>query len=307
MAEAYAPYDRDQRTFGAQQTRLIDDLGRTDLDAQVVTYLQDAMRYFQRKPFFFSERDNTEVPHWQANTLYPQGACIQQEAGEDRLNYVFCALSKGANKSGVTPPRHWPDTIFVPPPGSGMFPPPPEQPGVIKDNEVVWGNIGIFQPYLYTQLSTVYNINQYIPPLDYVAPYQLQLTTANLRLLLQKISFEELSQYDVIRPAPITAYPRFWAYYQQQIYLWVYPAGFYPITLNYNAAPPIAQSAEESNFWTTQGERLIRKYAQAAISREVLYDQAAAQLAMAAVGEELSQLKTQQVSQQGYTIPPGSW
>jgi len=309
MAEAFATYERDQRTFGAQQARLLDDLNRPDLEANVVTYLQDAMRYFQRKPFFFSETDNTSVPHWRPRTMYPQGACIQQVADENRLNYVYCALSSGIQQSGVVPPERWPSTIFTTPPGSGVFPPPPVnfELGVLRDGDVIWANIGLFQPMLFTNLSTVYNVNQVIPPIDWIAPYQIQITTANLRLLLEKISFDQLSQYDVVRPAPISAYPRMWAFWQGQIYLWVYPNGFYPITLNYYTGPAVATEANESNFWTTQGERLIRKYAQAAISREVLYDQDAAQQAMAAVGEELSQLKAQVVSQQGYAIPAGDW
>lgn len=305
MAEAFNPEDRDQRTFGAQQARLINDLNRPDLDDVVTDYLQDAMRYFQRKPFFFTETDNTRTPRWRPEVCYPQGATIKQDVCG--FSYVYVAVSEGIKRSGDGSPL-WTTDLFTTPPGSGVLPPPPlDTPGVVKDGGVVWANVALWQPGLWTNLSTVYNINQYVPPIDYVAPYQVQLTTANLRLILGKISFGELSSYDVIRPAPISAYPRMWAWWQQQIYLWVYPNGFYPFTLSYYTGPPVVVDADDSNYWTTQAERLVRKYAQAAISREVLYDQQAAQLAMAAVGEELSQLKSQVVSQNGYAIPAGDW
>lgn len=305
MAESYTSLQTDTRNFGAQQARLLDDLNRPDFSAIVTEYLQDAMRIFQRKAFFFNEADNTLVPAYAATTYYPQGACIQQVVSG--TNYVFCALQTGVGLSGASPPV-WPSTVFTVPSGSGVFPPPTlPYAGAVQDNTVVWANIGAYQTGLFTNLSTVYNINQYVPPLDYVAPYQVQITTANLRLILQKISFGELSSYDVIRPAPISAYPRFWAYFQQQIYFWVYPNGFYPITLNYYTAPQIATLPTDVNFWTTTAERLIRKYAQASIQREVLGDVDAAMACTTAVEEELAALKSQAVAQQGYTIPAGDW
>jgi hypothetical protein len=62
MAESFLPQQQDTRTFGAQQTRLLDDLNRPDLASEVIDYLQDAMRYFSRTAFFFTEIDNTVVP-----------------------------------------------------------------------------------------------------------------------------------------------------------------------------------------------------------------------------------------------------
>jgi len=306
MPQSYLPQQADTRTFGGMCTRLLNDLNRPDLGDVVQDYLLDAIRYFQRQAFFFSECDNTEVPPWQAGTKYPFGSCVQVVNG-DGYTDVMCAVSPGIRQSGPTPP-FWPLDLYQPLPGSVYYEPPLlDEPGVVADGGVVWGNIGEYQPGFHTQLSTVPNANQYTPPVDYVAPYQVQLTTANLRLRLEHISFIELSDYDVIRPAPIAAYPRFWAYWQQQIYFWVYPSGFFPVTLNYFCGPHLVQKATDSNYWTTQGERLIRKYAQAAISREVLYDQEAAQLAMAAASEELGHLKAQAVGQQGYKIPAWDW
>lgn len=305
MAQSYLPYRADTRTFAAMQARLIDDLNRPDLASVAVDYLQDAMRYFQRMAFFFSETDNTQVPPWAASTMYPIGSTIYQRVGDDV--FAFVAMSENVQESGtVTPP--FTDEIYNQGPGSAFYQPPsPLDEGITVDNDVLWANIGFYQPGYHTQLTTIPNLNQYIPPIDYVSPYMIQMTTANLRLILEKIPFIELSSYDVIRPAPIAAYPRFWAYWQQQIYFWVYPAGFYPVTLNYNTGPNLVHNASDSNYWTTVGERLIRKYAQAAISREILYDQGAAQLSMSAASEELSHLKAQAVGQQGYRIPGWDW
>ena len=305
MAQSFLPAQQDTRTFGAQQTRLLTDLNRPDLSDVVINYLQDAMRYFQRKAFFFSEIDNTVVPQWAANTNYPQGSVIQQLVGP--TTFAMCAVSSGAQMSGPTAPT-WSSTPFTVPIGSGNLPPPPlSAPGVTADGGVIWANIGPYIQGFHTQLSTVYCVNQYQLPIDYIAPYMVQITTSNHRVIVEKISFLQLSEWDVIRPAPIAAYPRFWAYWQQLLYIWVYPASFYPITLNYTTGPQLVQLATDTNFWTTQAERLVRKYAQAAINREVLYDQTAAQLAMGAVNEELDQLKAQAVAQQGYNIPAWDW
>src|SRR5262249_19337702 len=152
------------------------DLNRPDLQNIVTQYLQDAMRYFQRKAFFFSEFDNTLVPGWAASTWNPQGSTIQAISPADGNVYVFVALQVGAQLTGTTQPI-WPNTIFSAPTqgqagqSTTQFPPPPlPTPGVIQDNNVIWANVAQYQPYVFTNLSTVYNINQYVPPIDYVQP-----------------------------------------------------------------------------------------------------------------------------------------
>ena len=307
MAQSYLPQQRDARTYGAMQARLLDDLNRHDLVTITDEYLQDAIRYFGRMTFFFSDIDNRTVPTWQAGHLYPQGSTVKGVA-DDGLTYAFVALQSDTASSGSSEPA-WPNVQYFPLPGfqndeeddwSGLGP----EWGVITDGDVTWGNTGRYRRRYHTQLSTVPGINQYTPPIDYVSPYMLQMTTANARLVLDQVPFERLSRYDVIQPAPIAAYPTWWAFFQQQIYCWVYPAGFYPITPSYIAGPLPPITATDSNYWTTIAERLIRKYAQCTISREVLYDQAAAQLCLAAWSEELSRLKAVAAAQQGYRIPP---
>ena len=306
MAQSFLPQQRDLRTFGAMQARLLDDLNRPDLANEATLYLQDAIRYFARMPFFFTEIDNRTTPQWVASAYYPQGSTVYG-TGSDGYVDAFVALSPGIQLSGTSEPA-WPNEIFAPLPGSEFFTPPdPTDWGVVSDGGVLWGNIGQYRRGYHTQLTTIPNVNRYVPPLDWVSPYMIQMTTANLRLRLEQIPFSTLSAYDVVIPAPIAAYPTFWSWWGQEIYCWVYPAGFYPITLSYVAGPLPPTVDTDTNYWTTIAERLIRKYAQGAISREILYDQAAAQLSLTASSEELSRLKAQTVAQLGYRIPPGSW
>jgi hypothetical protein len=301
VGEGYLATQVDSRTFGTQIQRLADDLNRPDLINICTQYLQDAMRYFQRRPFFFNETDNSVVPNWAASTITPQGTCVQGGIISSGTIGVFCALNAGI--TGVVQPT-WPSTVFtVPADTPPVFPPPPSgTAGTVQDNTVLWANIGTYQPQgsgIFTALSTVYNVNQYQPPIDYVSPSMVEVVwSGNIRKEMQKISYQELRGYDVIRPSPPYSYPTMWAYFQQQIYLWPYPNAFYAITLSYRAAPTLVQGTNDSNFWTTIAERLIRKYAQASICREVLGDQSAAQIAMSAATEELSALRSQGIMTQ---------
>jgi hypothetical protein len=308
MAESYLAGQLDTRSFGTQQARLLDDLNRPDFGNIVINYLQDAMRYFQRKAFFFNNTDNTAQPTWAANTFYPQGSTITASTGG--TTYTFIALQNGVGQSGGSPPV-WPATVFTIPEDVTPTPYPPPAigtAGTVVDNTVFWANAAVWTQGIWTQLATVYNINQYLPPIDYVAPTLVEVTwSQNIREQMQKISYEELRSYDVIRPSPPNSYPTMWAWYQEQIYLWPYPNGFYSLTLSYRASPPLVQGADDTNFWTTKAERLIRKYAQASIEREVLKDQEAATASMGAVAEELSVLKSQAIAQEMYAITPSSW
>jgi hypothetical protein len=301
MAEQYISTQLDRRTFGQQQARLIDDLNRPDLSNIVTQYLQDAMRFFQRKTFFFNNIDNSAVPTWAASTYYPFGTTIQVSVSG--TVYAFTQVANPTS-AGVTPPLSgtsapsWPTDVFTVPNSQPPVLPPPVLPadGAVQDNQCIWVNTGNYLQFNTTNLATVYNWNQYQPPIDYVSPFLVEITwSGNERVKLQKISYEELRGYDVIRPSPPYSYPTMWAWFQQMLYLWPYPNSFYPITLSYRAAPQLVQTATDSNYWTTIAERLIRKYAQAAIEREVIYDQAASQISMQAAMEELNALRSQTI------------
>ena len=312
MSEGYTANQVDTRTFGVQVQRLVDDLNRPDLQSQAITYLQDSMRYFQRRPWFFNETDNSVVPVWAASTNYPQGSCIQATPSVPGGTLsVFCALNAGV--SGTIAPT-WPSTVFTVPANSPpVFPPPAVgTAGTVQDNTVLWANVAAYQAQgsgVFSALSTVYNINQYVPPIDYVSPYMVECVwSGNIRKELQKISYQDLRNYDVIRPSPPYSYPTMWAYFQQQIYIWPYPNSFYALTLSYRTAPQLAQQMTDTNFWTTIAERLIRKYAQASIERELLGDGQKAEVSMSAATEELSALRSQgiQVNNSASAGIPGS-
>lgn len=321
MAEAYTTNFLDTRAFGDLISALVDDLNRPDLEAQATRYAQDAIRYFSRQAFFFNEVDNTFVPGWTASAVYPLGSTIQ--IAISGTTYAFVATNTG--NSGTVQPT-FPATVFTPPPGA--FPPPPSgTPGTVDDGAAIgnppgpdprnlggvrWANVGPFNPQIYTNLCTVYGQNQYIPPLDYAIPRLVEVTWAlNVRQPLVKMSYPELRRYDVIRPTPPTTYPVYWAWFQQQIYLWPWPVGFYPITLSYRTAPPVPTSPLTSNFWTTTAERLVRKRAQGIMERELLHDEDAAEMSLAAAQEELSSLRSQTIrfDQAGGDsgIPPSDW
>ncbi len=307
MAEAYTSTQVDTRNLGTMLNRLLDDLNRPDLQSEALQYIQDAIRYYQRRPFFFNETDNSATALYANSTNYPQGSVIQ--ANLSGTAYAICALNAGTSGSSGTPA--FPTSIFTPPTTAGSFPPPPVgTPGTIVDNNITWANVGLWSSTVWTQLATVYSINQYVPPIDYATPERIEVTAANLRFDLIKISYQELRNYDVIRPAPITVYPSYWAWFQQQIYLWPYPNGSYPLTLSYRAAPPMLTLTSQSNFWTTQAERLIRKYAQASIEREVIHDDEAAAISMTAAKEELAAIRSQAIMQNNPVnagISPSDW
>src|SRR6185437_1692246 len=67
----------DTRTFAQMQARLLDDLNKPDLISLAPQYIQDAIRFFQRKPFFFTETDNSNCPPWAPSNVVTQGATIQ--------------------------------------------------------------------------------------------------------------------------------------------------------------------------------------------------------------------------------------
>lgn len=310
MGEAYNPLDADSRTFGDLIQRVLLDLHRPDLLQLAPDYIRDAIRYYSRMPFFFNQIDNTNIGGWQASLYYPQGTTIIETAS-DLNQYIFVALTAGTN--GSTIPVFTP-TIFQPNgvPGINFA---PGDPGVTQDGTIYWATVQQWTPstdgatnFFWTQLSTVPTFNQYVGPLDYVAPYRVEITIPNLRFSLTKQSYDDLRNWDVIRPSPTTAYPTDWAWFQNQIYIWPYPVSFYPLTLSYYTAPPVPVNMTDSNFWTTTAESLIRAYTRARINAEVLRDVEAAQADQAVAKLEFDALKLEEVAQnQTGNIPPDYW
>ena len=158
-------------------------------------------------------------------------------------------------------------------------------------------------------MSTVYGVNQYVPPIDLIAFTRVECTWASLtRIELDPLSYPELRNLDSLRPSPPTTHPTKYAWYQGQIYVWPYPIGQYPITISYRSAPVIATNANDTNYWTTQAEALVRYYAEGRIQEIIIGDQTMAQMCYARAADEylvLQQQGTQQDVRAG--IPPSAW
>jgi hypothetical protein len=305
MAQEWSATTPDTRDFGQQIQRLLDDLNRPDMQSIAQFYLQDAARYFQRKPFFFSDIVNDRTPGWGQtsptsavlpNLFYPHGSTIVATAS-DNNQYAFVNLTGGT--AGATIPTFTPILFTVP---SNVTSPPHYTlgPGTTQDGGALWATVVPWpgQGVQFTQLCCIPFQNQYTPPLDYVAPRRIEVTwSGNLRIEMTKVSYGELRDYDVIRPTPPTTYPTFWAWFQQQIYLWPYPVGFYPITLSYRTGVPIPLQVTDSNFWTTQAEALVRAYAAYRIWKVVLQDDVAAASYQMLAAEELAAMTSQMVQQ----------
>jgi hypothetical protein len=308
----------DQRTFGMLQQRTLDDLNRPQLAGIVTSYLQDSMRFWQRKPFFFNDADNTAVLNWQASVYATRGCTIQYRSTTYNPGVVYNFVASSAGLTGTAQPNF--EAVlaapFVPPPAN-TSPPPPQPPpavgtpGTVQDNQVIWLNngriIGGFGSN--PQLNTVYGVNEYALPIDLVAFTRVEITWAGtMRLELAPLSYRELRDLDVIRPTPPTTYPTVYAYYQERLYVWPYPVAQYPITFSYRSAPPIAVNATDVNIWTTQAEAMVRHYAESRINEAVIGDQQMAQLYLDLATQEFLDLQ-QQGSQRDVRsgIPPSIW
>jgi len=321
MSQQWPQIQADQRTFGALQQRTLDDLNRPNLQGVVTSYLQDAMRYWQRRPFFFTDTDNSASLVWTASVQTTAGTTIQYtDPSGVQWNFV-------AANAGLTDPATQPNfqsvinTPFVVPPASAgqvpIPPPPAGTAGTIDDaggpsaGGVRWINNGqiIGGFHANTQLTTLYNRNQYDPPIDLVAFTRVECTWARtMRVELAPCSYAELRDMDMIRPTPPTTYPTFYAYYQNQLYVWPYPIGLYPLTYSYRSAPSIAQNAGDVNIWTTAAEAMTRHYAEGRILEVVVGDQQMAQMAFDVANQEFLDLQ-QQTSQRDvrHGIPPSDW
>lgn len=320
MPQQWPSTQVDQRTFGQQQSRTLDDLNRPQLGGIVTSYLQDAMRFWQRKSFFFNDGDNTDPLTWTAGVFATHGCTIQFTAASGTV-YNFVAAN-----GGTTDPANQPNfqsivnTTFVPPAATGSpptLPPPPSgTAGTIDDNGgppngVRWLNNGpVIGGYRTNpQLSTIYNVNQYFLPIDLIAFTRVEITWAkSIRKELGPVSYAELRDMDMIQPTPPTTWPTVYAYYQSKLYVWPYPVGQYPITFSYRSAPVIAVNANDTNIWTTQAEAMVRHYAEARINEVIIGDQQMAQLCMDLANQEFLDLQQQSSMREVRAgIPPSEW
>jgi hypothetical protein len=310
MPQAYDPNSADVRTFGDQIARLDADLKRPDLLGDIPDYLRDAIRFHSRNPFFFTQIDNSNIGPWAPSLQVTRGYTIYDVAS-DASKYIFVALNDGLVGTGSIP--SFTPVIFQPRRVAGRVFQAGDA-GTTVDNQVTWATVRAWTEntdgaidFYWTQLTTVPTFNKYTPPIDYAAPYRVEVTIPSLRYELGKTSYNALRNVDVIRPAPITVYPADYAWFSQKIFLWPYPVGFYPLTLSYYTAPFPPRMVNESNFWTTTAERLIRKYAAALLESEVIRDDASAAKDFQAAAEELKSIKSLESEQISGPIPPSDW
>lgn len=306
MPQAYSLDDSDRRTFADLVSRIIQETQRIDLQGDAENFARDAIRHYSSDPFFFTEIDNTTILDWAASVYAPRGYTIKV-TGSDGNEYILVNLVAG--ETGTVEPT-WDINLFAFAGQSGVIF-TPGQTGTTTDNECTWATIEQWNDaqrdvsLFKTQLSTVPTINQYVPPIDYVAPLVTEITCAGLRYDLTKHAFRRLRRWDVVRPAPVTVYPTEWAWFQEKIYLWPYPNGFYPLTLSYYSAPFPPRDGSTTNFWTTRAEAMVRNYAKARLQAERIYDADAAMVNAKIAQDEYNALVQRGVLQHSTGgIPP---
>lgn len=312
---ATSPPAFDTRTLGTMLARVLDELNRPDLQSQALNYIQDAVRRWRRRPFFFNDRDNTRIAVWEASHYYTMGATIRTAPLSDGRRYAMVCVVPGT--SGAVEPTWTPDVYstslmvdrrIV----TGSL-------GTFQDNTVLWANAGLFSGPMgsadfaqdgvtssfWTQLSTVPGVNVYTPPLDFVSINRFEVTSQNFRIQLYPRTYWWIRDQDVLRPGPPTIYPTDYAYYEQQFFLWAYPNSFYPLTLSYRGAAPVPVNLTDSNYWTTEAEALIRTFAKGKIELEVIHDTEAATACFSSAKDEFIELQRHGIAQQETSgVPP---
>ncbi len=314
-----APPAFDVRTLGMMLARVLDELNRPDLQSQAISYIQDAVRRWRRRSFFFNDRDNMRVGRWHELQYYTMGATIRTAALTDGRRYAMVCVVPG-NGSATTEPTWTTDIYQTSTMVNGRI--VTGTLGTFQDNEVLWANAGLFSGPMgsadfaqdgdlssfWTQLSTVPGVNQYTPPLDFISLNRFEVTSQNFRIQLAPRSYQWIRDQDVLRPGPPTIFPTDYAYYEQQFYLWAYPNSFYPLTLSYRGAAPVPVNLTDSNYWTTEAEALIRTFAKGKIELEVIHDQEAAQACFSSAKDEFLELMRHGNAQHETSgVPPEPW
>lgn len=119
----------------------------------------------------------------------------------------------------------------------------------------------------------------------------LFLTYAGQNRRLRRISPEE-SELFADNSAAVGA-PYWWAYYNQSIYLYPFPDGVYPVRALAHIRLPALTDDSQSNAWTTEAERLIRRRAKALLFAEVISKPEEAVSNGVLANEELDRLKSE--------------
>lgn len=96
--------------------------------------------------------------------------------------------------------------------------------------------------------------------------------TANARIYqLDSWSYTDLDAIDA-GTTPLSGYPRLWAWYAGQLRLYPTPNAAYTLTISGQTKLPELSADGDSNFWTNEGELLIRCRAKRELYAHVLMD-----------------------------------
>lgn len=318
--QGWTKYAFDQRTFGDLVSAVIDELDKPNLQQPAILAAQDAVRFWRRKPLFYTERDNRSMSTfgWVAGMFWSMGATIKRTVG--LVDYAFVACTEGF--SGMVEPT-WPATILTPPQWGILI--DNTLLGAVQDNQVVWANAGLWsgatqssvqtggydqygRSRYWTQLSMVPNLNQYRLPLDFVSPVSIRVTVNGIRYPIEWFPYERYSILDIVQPPPLGNYPSQYTYTEQDLLIWQYPNQFSPMLLIYKGPDQPPEKPTDINMWTTVGARLIKLYAKGILNKEVIRDAEAAVADMSAADEEFSALELEGIGKTITSgIPPEEW
>lgn len=138
--------------------------------------------------------------------------------------------------------------------------------------------------------STVIDQQAYAMPTDFLEGDGLTLTASGIRYPLKRRPWPWMRGHNI--DTAVTARPRDWAYYADQIWLYPVPDLVYTLTCSYLQRLDALSAFADTNDWMTHGEELIRERAKYDLMRQG----PARDLEMAAVlkicaGEALSNLQ----------------
>ena len=118
-------------------------------------------------------------------------------------------------------------------------------------------------------------------------------TTVNTRIYqLTQASFSDLEKIDVGNTT-LSGYPRLWAWYAGQLRLYPTPNGAYALSISGQSVLTALVADGDSNFWTNDGEILIRQHAKKTIAMDLTYDNEMASRCAALEKEALVNIKAE--------------
>jgi hypothetical protein len=127
-------------------------------------------------------------------------------------------------------------------------------------------------------------------PTDIAEIDSVVLTVSGRDYQLERVAYDHLESIDA--GATLTlGDPTVWAWYSGQLRLYPTPNAARTVTLSYQTILTALSSSSDSNFWTNDGEALIRSRAKRSLAMHYTMDQVLSQAMGVAEQEELTALK----------------